>query len=372
MAPPNGDSTRLGREDFGFEVPDALVAQQPSARRELARLLVRQANGTVSHRTISDITSELPKGSLLIFNDSRVIPSRLFGTLATGGKVEVFLLKKTVDGRTWEALGRPLRKIKPGGTINFPGGMTAICVERREESVVIAFSEEGAGFERWIETHGYIPLPPYIKRDNPLPAGESADRERYQTVYAKEAGSVAAPTAGLHFTPAVLAALADNEVETARVCLHVGGGTFLPVKVDDLGQHPMHAETYNVPLVTLQKIEAARLDGRPIIAVGTTTLRSLESFFLRCGGDESRLADFANQWFSTDLFLRPKHRKDRYRPWALDGLMTNFHQPYSTLYMLICALIGYDEAISLYKLAVGTEYRLFSYGDSSLLWLPRV
>ena len=361
--------TKLRRSDFGYEVPDALVAQQPMAERDRSRLLVRQANGALEHCIVSDLISELPSGTLLIFNDSRVIPGRLLGNLETGGRIEVFLLKRLSQPHRWEALGKPLKKLKVGTRVLFARDMVGRCVERLDDRIVMEFDD---GFDHWLNENGFIPLPPYIRRSDPLPASASDDREIYQTVYARESGSVAAPTAGLHFTRDLMNRLQERGVDLASICLHVGGGTFLPVKEDDLDAHPMHEESYLVPRETFEKILDAKRAGRPIVAVGTTTLRCLESFALISDRNEDRMLEASDRWHSTDLFVRPHQRDDRYKPWAIDGLMTNFHQPYSTLLMLICALVGYEETLAMYRAAIDEGYRLFSYGDSSLLWLtPR-
>jgi S-adenosylmethionine:tRNA ribosyltransferase-isomerase len=366
----------LALSDFGYDFPERLVAQVPLARRDAARLLVRDPSGAVRHRHVLDLTSELSPGTLLILNESRVIPSRLAGRLATGGAVEIFLTKALapVDGgAAWTAMARPLKKLAVGKSVHFDDGVTATVVGKREVtalgSVDLAFDRTPEALTAWIDQNGYVPLPPYIHRDAPAKAPASADRERYQTVYAAERGSVAAPTAGLHFTDELMAALAAHGVAIARVALHVGLGTFLPVKTENLDEHAMHAETYRVPRATVEALLEARRQKRRVVPVGTTSLRSLESLYRRAPGDPDAMLRHADQWLSTDLFLRPRTADERIRPWVADGLMTNFHQPFSTLFMLIAALLGLSEARRVYGLAVQEEYRLFSYGDSSLLWL---
>lgn len=364
----------LTLRDFDYPFPERLVAQEPRADRDRARLCVRHADGRVSDSQVIDLTSELPAGSLLILNETKVFPSRLRGRLATGGEVELFLLDPQ-EGGTWRALGRPLKKLKPGTIVQLPAGVSARVVAKSEDGagtafVELSFNRTPEQFSQWLDQHAYIPLPPYIKRDDPAPAARSPDRDRYQTVYAEHRGSVAAPTAGLHLTPTLLRDLEAKGVEIRRVCLHVGAGTFLPVKTDDVSQHKMHAERYRVGQETARALRAAKNAGRLVVAVGTTTLRSLESLYRRAGNDPEQMIAIADSWATTELFLRPRTLDDRYRPWVIDGLLTNFHQPCSTLFMLVSALIGVDEAKALYAQAIAKEYRLYSYGDASLLWLP--
>lgn len=359
---------KLTLGDFDYAVPEALVAQEPLARRDLARLLVRTQSGALRHTHVVDLTSEIPANALLILNESQVFPSRLLGTLPTGGKIELFLLGQVRTDGTWEALGRPLKKLKPGSAIDF-GDLTATMVERQEETILVRFDQDPAAVSAWLDRRAYIPLPPYIKRQTPSPAAVSPDRERYQTVYAQVRGSVAAPTAGLHFTPELLAAVQAKGVEVQRVVLHVGGGTFLPVKDDDIDRHRMHSEEATVPHATAAAIVAAKAAGRPVLAVGTTTFRALEDLYRRAGGDPERFCALAGTPHRTELFVRPKTASETYRPWVIDGILTNFHQPRSTLFMLVAALVGLAEIKSMYTAAMAAEYRLFSYGDATLLWL---
>lgn len=310
-------------------------------------------------------------------NDTKVFPSRLAGRLETGGQVELFLIRETASTPTssrWLALAKPLKKLREGRPILFDGDIRATVAAKHEDpsgnaTVEVTFDVSPAALSAWIDKHGIIPLPPYIKRDAPKKAPLSADRERYQTVYAKERGSVAAPTAGLHFTDKLLGELRAAGIDVQTVVLHVGAGTFLPVKSEKLDQHKMHAEIYRIPAATTRALLAAKEDGRKVVAVGTTSFRSLEDLYRRADRNPSRMHDLADAWHSTELFVYPKTATDRFRPWVIDGLVTNFHQPYSTLFMLISALLGLDEAKALYRAAVEEEYRLYSYGDTSLLWL---
>lgn len=373
----------LTLDDFEFSVPESAIAQLPLAQRDAARLLVRQSSGEIKHRLIKDLITELPPGTLLIFNDSRVIASRLFGQLKTGGKVELFLLAPVLansgDGQVcWRALGRPMRKLNIGTNVGLGDGVTAEIITKETNADGSAFVTlrfqgpgvaTGAALEDWLDLHGYVPLPPYIHRAQAVPAVASTDRERYQTVYARERGSVAAPTAGLHFSEDIIASLKRQHVTMASVCLHVGAGTFLPVKCQDLRRHQMHSERYLVPRATLEAIKMAQGESRPIVVVGTTSLRSLEALELeakRLGLTQESLTD---RWLATDLFIYPQHQTDRYKPWAATGIITNFHQPKSTLFMLICALLGLNEAQRLYSIALDQDYRFFSYGDACLFWL---
>ncbi|HYX36806.1 MAG TPA: tRNA preQ1(34) S-adenosylmethionine ribosyltransferase-isomerase QueA [Oligoflexus sp.] len=367
------DPSPLHLEDFRYELPERLIAQTPLSDRGGSRLLVRKADGTLQHSMFRHLPEQLPAGTLLLYNDSRVLPGRLLGHTPHGGKLELMLLRPlSGPGHRWEALGRPLRKLHEGLSIQLASGCVA-TIERRHQDAAqpyleVSFNLEHEAFFDWMEKEGYIPLPPYIARPDAISAPESPDRDRYQTIYANERGSVAAPTAGLHFDAGMWDALREAGIQTAPVTLHVGGGTFLPVKTNDLDAHVMHRETYRLSRQTFAAMEKALAEKRPIVAVGTTTLRCLESFAqrMRVEGADS----LVDQWQDTQLFLYPRHREDRYRPWAVSGLMTNFHQPESSLLMLVSALLGYENMQKVYREAVAQEYRFLSYGDTSLLWLP--
>ena len=266
-----------------------------------------------------------------------------------------------------------MKKLKSGTELIFAESLKAKVVDRNEDGVGNAFINlefqcPAAKLASWLDVHGYIPLPPYIKRPDAHPAATSTDRDRYQTVYAQQAGSVAAPTAGLHFTDYLLVALKQRGIQICFVSLHVGAGTFLPVKTDEISAHKMHGERYRVGADTARALQIAKAEGRKIVAVGTTTLRSLESLYRVAGQDHETFVSAANEWRTTDIFIHPEYSDDIYRPWVIDGLVTNFHQPCSTLFMLVSALIGIGSAKELYQTAISREYQLFSYGDATLLW----
>ncbi|MFO0581890.1 MAG: tRNA preQ1(34) S-adenosylmethionine ribosyltransferase-isomerase QueA [Anaeromyxobacter sp.] len=340
--------------EFDFDLPEELIAQEPAARRDASRLLVLPPGGAPEHRAFLDLPGLLAPGDLLVTNDTRVIPARLVGTKPSGGKAEL-LLCEGLDpeegrlGKRWRALGQASKPIRAGTTLRF-GDLEAKVLEAEGEGFfVVELSEGGAALEAALERAGRIPLPPYVRR-----APTDADRERYQTVFARVPGSAAAPTAGLHFTPGALEALEARGVRRATVTLHVGPGTFLPVRGEDLDAHVMHAERYEVPEETARALEACRARGNRVVAVGTTTLRTLESAWrdgaVRAGPGR------------TTLFVRPGHA---FR--AVDALVTNFHLPRSTLLVLVCALGGKERVLAAYREAVARRYRFFSYGDAMLL-----
>ena len=307
-----------------------------------------------------------------------MIASRIHGKIATGGAVEFLLLEPTGSSsgeETWLCLGKPMRKLLRGTIVAFPHGLNACIVRESEPSdggpqpFEARFNLTGDKLLAWLEEYGEMPLPPYIARKNPSAAQQKLDRERYQTVYAGDLGSVAAPTAGLHFTEKVLASLKAKHCEVAYVTLHVGAGTFLPVKTSDPGLHTMHFERFLVPSATLAAVQKAKAQGRKVVVVGTTALRSLEGLHALSIKENCAVEDLGGKWLRTNIFIRPSLASDRYKPWCADAILTNFHQPESTLFMLVCALIGYDKMRSLYQEAVLGGYRFYSYGDSSLLWL---
>ena len=344
-------------DDFDFDLPEGLIAIRPVRPRSSARLLV--AAGTLLRDLrVSDLPQLLEPGDRLILNNTKVIPARLFGhrlrksaVEATRAKIEITLLEPAADGG-WRALARPLRKLRPGDQIAFAAGMSAEVVLLEETAVVLAFNLDGPEFDSALALAGMMPLPPYIAALRPADAQDSVD---YQTVFARHAGAVAAPTASLHFDEDLLVALRQRGVLISEVTLHVGAGTFLPVKVDDVTTHRMHKEWGEVSVEAAAGINATRAAGGRIIAVGTTALRLIET-----AGESGIVRPWSG---TTDIFIYPGYR---FR--VTDGLMTNFHLPKSTLMMLVSALMGLDEVRAIYAHAIRAGYRFFSYGDASLLF----
>jgi len=336
---------------FDFAVPERLIAQTPLAERAQSRLLVvHKATGRLEHRVFGDIGDYLRPGDCLVLNDSKVIPARLFGIKeATGARVEVLLLHRREDDR-WETLVRPGKKVREGDVLVFGDGLLTGFVESRTEvgGRVVRFSCEGP-FEAVLDRLGEMPLPPYIRA--PL-----ADAHRYQTVYAKEPGSAAAPTAGLHFTEQLLEQLQAKGVRCAFVTLHVGLGTFRPVTAERVEEHQMHAEYYDVDEETARLIRRTKEEGGRIVAVGTTSCRTLETIARKHGGR----IEADRGW--TDLFIYPGFRFQ-----AIDGLVTNFHLPRSTLVMLVSAFAGLDLTRRAYEEAIRENYRFYSFGDAMLI-----
>jgi S-adenosylmethionine:tRNA ribosyltransferase-isomerase len=337
----------LKTSDFTFDLPEELIAQAPPETRGLSRLMAIDPRvGTREHRRVVDLPSLVERGTLMVFNDTRVRKARVFGSTAHGGQVEAVFLRPMPDGR-WECLVNKAKKLKAGQVLTFPGGVSA-TIESEEGNVrVLNFAPPAT--DAWLEAHGHLPLPPYIRRPD-----SDADAERYQTIYARETGSAAAPTAGLHFTRELLDALEDHDVELAFVTLEVGLGTFLPVRVDNVADHKMHTERYGISAPAAAAINRAKAEGRPLLAVGTTSLRTLEAAWKPEG--------FLEGWGSTDIFITPGYR---FR--AVDQLFTNFHTPESTLLMLVCAFAGQEFLLESYRHAVTERYRFFSYGDAMLI-----
>jgi S-adenosylmethionine:tRNA ribosyltransferase-isomerase len=333
-------------QDFDYGLPPELIAQVPAATRTGSRLL-HVAGATLADLRFADLVELVAPGDVLVVNDTRVVRARVTGTKPSGGRVELLVERVLADDMAWAQL-KASHAPKPGSRVLLAGGASATIVEREGGFVRLRF--EGTGpVEAWLDRYGAIPLPPYITR----PASD-ADAERYQTVFAEAPGAVAAPTAGLHFDDALIARLAARGVDLARITLHVGAGTFLPVRDDDLDRHRMHRERYVVPRATVDAIDAARARGGRVLAVGTTTLRALEA--ASAGGP---LLPGAGD---TDLFIRPGYR---FR--TADRLLTNFHLPRSTLLMLVAAFAGLDTIRRAYAHAVEARYRFFSYGDAMLL-----
>lgn len=332
--------------DFSFELPESLIARHPLAQRRASRLLVLEgATGALAHRQFSDLLEYLRPGDLMVFNDTRVIPARLFGRKASGGKLEV-LVERVLDEHRVLAHVRSSKSPKPGSRILLEGGGEAEMLARHDALFELAFDEPVLPL---LDRIGHMPLPPYIDRPD-----EAADRERYQTVYARKAGAVAAPTAGLHFDEPLLQAIREKGVESAFVTLHVGAGTFQPVRVDRLDAHQMHTEWLQVGQEVVDAVTACRQRGGRVVAVGTTSVRSLES-----AARDGQLKPFVGD---TDIFLYPG------KPFhVVDALVTNFHLPESTLIMLVSAFAGYPETMAAYRAAVEQRYRFFSYGDAMFI-----
>ena len=364
----------LSLKDFHYDLPEDLIAQEPLADRAASRLLQFQPSSGVSHHMIRDLPNILPEGTHLVINDTRVIPGRLLGHTQHGGKIELMLLrpKEGVEGNVWTALGKPFKKMGLGTQLFFANDCVAEVVAREEHgsqpSLTVRFNKSVEDFWAWMEDEGFVPLPPYIQRKNPATAQHSEDKSRYQTIYANEKGSVAAPTAGLHFSKDLWDALLARGITPVPVTLHVGGGTFLPVKSNEIASHVMHKESFRVTSESYNKLTKAMETGAPIVAVGTTSLRCLESFarLAASTGAEHCL----DRWHETELFIYPENENSLTKPWAIQGIITNFHQPESSLLMLVSALIGYHSIQSIYAEAIRERYRFFSYGDASLLWLP--
>ena len=333
---------------FDYYLPEELIAQTPLAQRDASRLMVLpRQQGACSHRHFFELPSLLRKGDLLVFNDTRVIPARLHGRKRdTGAKVEVFLLKR-LDLDRWETLVRPGRKLRPGTEVVFSDELSAVIEDTTEfGGRIVRFCWQGV-FEEILQRLGEVPLPPYIHEKLP-------DPERYQTVYARENGSAAAPTAGLHFTPELLSQLREQGIQTAYVTLHVGLGTFRPVAVESIQDHVMHSEQYAISAETAALVNETRRQGGRVIAVGTTAVRTLET-----AGQSGQLQPCSG---FTNIFIYPGYE---YK--IIDGLITNFHLPKSTLLMLVSALAGRERVLAAYKEAVEQRYRFFSFGDAMLI-----
>ena len=341
----------LATSDYDFVLPPDLIAQSPLAQRDASRLMVvDRATGTISHRRFGDLPEIVSPGDLLVVNRSRVVKARLLGTrVGSGAPAEIFLLQALGEGR-YEAMVSPGGKLKPGRVVEIARGFTVEILEvteRRTRIVRLKAEAPFGGIEEAIERHGHVPLPPYIERGD-----EASDVERYQTVYAREAGSVAAPTAGLHFTPALLDALAARGVRRADVVLHVGAGTFKPVEAENPAEHPMHEERYLIPEETARAVAETKGARHRVWAVGTTSVRTLEAAAdatgtVRAGAGETR------------IFIRPPAR-----PRVVDALITNFHLPRSTLIMLVASFLGYELTMRAYREAIAERYRFYSYGDA--------
>ncbi len=337
-------------EDFKFDLPEELIAQDPLEDRSSSRLLVLdKATGEVEHRAFRNVIEYLEAGDCLVINDTKVLPARLIGEReGTGAKVEVLLLKRQVND-VWEALVKPGKKARPGMRLIFGGGLLVgeVMEVVEEGNRLIKFEYQGI-FEEILDQLGQMPLPPYITH-------QLEDKNRYQTVYARHTGSAAAPTAGLHFTPELLAEIKAKGVEIARVTLHVGLGTFRPVKVENVLEHHMHSEFYQVDQEAADKINTAKASGHRVICVGTTSCRTVES-----AAEDDGSIKACSGW--TEIFIYPGYKFK-----VLDNLITNFHLPESTLIMLVSALAGKEPVLAAYEKAVEERYRFFSFGDAMII-----
>jgi len=348
------DRPDLPVDAFDFDLPEDLIALRPVRPRRAARMLHAEG-GAVADRTMADLPDVLRSGDLLVFNDTRVLPVQLSGARERDGNsvaIEATLVERLDTGR-WRAFAKPGRRLKPGDQVTFGERLSAEVQAKREDGTLdLAFDREGVALDTAIATIGAMPLPPYIAQRRPA---DSRDVEDYQTFFAARDGAVAAPTAALHFDDVLLAALEDAGVSTATVTLHVGAGTFLPVKAETIRDHRMHSETGEIDAGTADRINATKAAGGRIISVGTTSLRVLET----ATGEDGRIVPWQG---STDIFITPGYR---FR--IIDGLVTNFHLPRSTLLMLVSALMGVEEIRTLYSHAISKGYRFYSYGDGSLL-----
>lgn len=342
--------------DFDFDLPDELIAVRPASPRGASRLLLAQAD-MISDRMFLDVVDILKPNDRLVLNNTKVLPGKLFGqrvrVSAQGqvtAKIEMTLLRPRADGH-WDVMVKPLRKLQKGEVVVFADGFSAECIDKAETTAIVKFNTQDGDLQSNLVAHGTMPLPPYIASKRPADAQDNQD---YQTVFAKVDGAVAAPTASLHFSPEVFDALQAKGITTTEITLHVGAGTFLPVKTDNIDDHVMHAEWGFVSKRAAEEINQTKANGGRIIPVGTTALRLIES-----ASQDRRLAQWEGE---TNIFIKPGYEFQ-----MADGLFTNFHLPKSTLMMLVSALMGKERIDQIYKHAIAEKYRFFSYGDSSLL-----
>lgn len=350
--------------DFNFNLPKSLIAQYPSDSRGGARLLVYNSKtDSVIHSSVSSLIDFVPDNTLVVFNDSKVRKARLYGTLDTGAKIEVVFIRRVVltgneiEQNCWEVLCSRSSRLKVGKIILLPKGISITVVKELPAFGTKIVSSNIPISEKWFEQNGHIPLPPYIKRED-----EPSDFNRYQTIYSKQIGSAAAPTAGLHFTKQMLAQLSDPKraISTTSITHHVGLGTFLPVRVEDIQDHKMHTEEYHISQEAARLLNNAKQKGQKILSIGTTTLRCLESVATNSLNRDGTVSFCAGHGES-DIFIYPGYKFK-----AIDYLFTNFHTPESTLLMLVSALVGREKILELYGMAVAENYRFFSYGDATL------
>lgn len=336
--------------DFDFTLPKNLIAQQPVKKRENSGLLIAQQNNSLVQDKFYSIIDYLVPGDVIVFNDSKVIKAKLI-LEKLGKKIELYL-NKQVGGNHWSAFAKPSKRLNEGDQFDFAGNKITIIKKLGMGQVEVEFALQDISVFEFLENYGEMPLPPYIKREKIL----SEDDSRYQTVYSKNPGAVAAPTAGLHFTEDLLKLIKAKNVEIVFITLHVGAGTFLPVKTDDIEGHIMHREYYEIDTIAAKIINKAKKDNRRVIAVGTTSLRALES-----AARHGQIQDGATE---TAIFIKPGFKFQ-----IVDMLVTNFHLPKSTLFILVCAFVGYTQAINIYQYAIAQKMRFFSYGDAMLLYL---
>lgn len=338
-------------KDFTFHLPQELIARTPVPQRDSSRLmLLDRYSGALGEDVFANLSRFVLAGDMLVMNDTRVIPARLFGSKETGGRVEIFLLRRQPgDAEIWECLLRSSKRFRDGQQIVLTSGMSAVVHSRHADNWLLEFSGT-ENFAEWLEREGHMPLPPYLQRQD-----APEDRERYQTVVAREAGAVAAPTAGLHFTNELLAQLQKNGVETAFVTLHTGLGTFQPVRVERVADHQIHRERFVIPAVTAEAVARTKSAGGRVIAVGTTSARTLEYSAQQHGAVTAGHGE-------ADIFIYPGYEFK-----VVDALITNFHLPESTLLMLVAAFAGFDSVLKAYQHAVAEKFRFYSYGDAMFI-----
>ncbi|MEE0946596.1 MAG: tRNA preQ1(34) S-adenosylmethionine ribosyltransferase-isomerase QueA [Acutalibacteraceae bacterium] len=339
----------MKKSDFYYDLPDELIAQTPIEPRDSSRLMIiDKKNKTVGESVFRDVIDYLNEGDLLVLNDTRVLPARIFGQRVDTGAIVEFVLLKQKEINVWECIAGPGKKAKTGNSFKFSDNLSATVVDVLDDGNRILEFKSTIDFFSALDEVGNMPLPPYIKE-------KLQDKERYQTVYSREIGSAAAPTAGLHFTNELLEKIKDKGVEIAYVTLHVGLGTFRPVKVEEITEHHMHTEHYSIPMETSEKINATKSNGGRVICVGTTSCRTIESAYTKYGEIKECSDD-------TSIFIYPGYEFK-----CMDGLITNFHLPESTLIMLVSAFAGYEFTMDFYKKAVEDKYRFFSFGDAMLI-----
>jgi S-adenosylmethionine:tRNA ribosyltransferase-isomerase len=340
---------------FSFDVPEELIAQHPAEERGTSRLMrIQRHSESISHHSVKDLPDLLPENAVVVMNNSRVRKARIYATTAQGGQVEFLLLEQRSPNR-WKAMVSKAKKQKPRRTYSFPGDVQAVIISQEDEFRIVEFTP--AIDDRYLDTYGHMPLPPYIRRED-----TAEDSGRYQTVYASKTGSVAAPTAGLHLTDTILEELTGRGIELAYVTLHVGIGTFLPIRTENIEAHKMHAEHYAISAETAAAVTCAKRAGRPVCAVGTTSVRTLESAWKASNGATGNTGELQAGEGSTDLYIYPGYQFE-----VVDQMLTNFHTPESSLLVMVSAFAGKGLIEKAYTTAVQEKYRFFSYGDAMLI-----